>query len=334
VTTGRKRARPARCITALLLLWAALSPALASEQLTLVLNWVPGADHAPFFFALRRGWYAEAGIDLTIDAVAGSPEAVKRAAGDAGTLAVSDFVSYLRVRNGLRETSAVMALQPHSPYAIYFSADSGIRGVQDLARKRIAAQEQDPMRGLWQPLAQRNGVAPGSVTWVERSNPAKPDALAAGEADAAFNPFLHNHLDYAAVLGERMRVLWWHELGFAAYGHVLVASRATIERLPERLRGFVAVTQRAWAQCLADAAPCIDALVAEHPQLERAREEEVWKLVAQLYRTSAPTQRPLGAFDATRVERTLQDFSAAFGVSAGAACATNGAFLDQIRAAP
>ncbi len=320
-----------RLIRALAALFLVFAPnaGRALEQVTLVLNWVPGADHAPFFFAMRQGWYAQADIALAIDSVAGSPEAVKRAAAHADTLAVSDFVSYLRVRGDLPETTAIMALQPHSPYAIYYSADTGIRRVQDLAGKRLAAQAQDPMRKLWQPLAQRNGVAAGSVTWVERSNPAKPDALAAAEADAALNPFLHNHLNYAAVLGARMRVLWWHELGFAAYGHVLVASRESIERAPERFRSFVAVTQRAWAHCLADAAPCIDALLAEHPHLDRAREEEVWKLVAQIHRICPDPHRPLGAFDPARVGRTMQDLDLAFGPPASTRNVTDNTFLDQ-----
>jgi NitT/TauT family transport system substrate-binding protein len=307
-------------------------PARADTPLTLVLNWVPGADHAPFFFALRQGWYAQAGIALTIDSVAGSPEAMKRAGLQPRTLAVADFVSYLRTRGSFPDTTAVMALQPLSPYAIYFSAASGIERVQDLAGKRIAAQVQDPMRRMWRPLAQRNAVAAGSVTWVDRSNAAKPDALAAGEADAAFNPFLHNHLNYAAVLGPSMRVLWWHELDFAAYGHVLVATGELTHRSPELVRKFVAVTQRAWAQCLAQAAPCVDALLAEHPQLDHVREQAVWDLVAQLYRIAPDPLQPLGAFDPARVARTLRDVDVAFDTQIGSGGTTN-AFLDpQIRA--
>lgn len=314
------------------LLWLALSPAVASEQLTLVLNWVPGADHAPFFFALRQGWYAQAGIALTIDSVAGSPEAMKRAALQPRTLAVADFVAYVRTRGSFPDTTAVMALQPLSPYAIYFSAASGIGRVQDLAGKRIAAQAQDPMRRLWRPLAQRNAVGAEPVTWIDRSNAAKPDALAAGEADAAFNPFLHNHLNYVAALGPSMRVLWWHELGFAGYGHVLVATDELTSRSPELVRGFVAVTQRAWAQCLAQPAPCIDALLAEHPQLDRQREQAVWELVAQMYRISPDPLQPLGAFDPARVARTLRDVDVAFDTQIGPDGATNAFLGPQIRA--
>jgi NitT/TauT family transport system substrate-binding protein len=315
-----------------LLLCLALSPALASEPLTLVLNWVPGADHAPFFFALRQGWYAQAGIALTVDSVAGSPEAMKRAAHEPSTLAVADFVAYLRARSSFPDAAAVMALQPRSPYAVYFSAASGIERVQDLAGKRIAAQAQDPMRRLWRPLAQRNAAAAESITWVDRSNAAKPDALLAGEADAAFNPFLHNHLNYLAVLGTSMRVLWWHELGFAAYGQVLVATGELTHRSPELVRKFVAVTQRAWAQCLAQPAPCVAALLAEHPQLDRAREQAVWELVAQLYRIAPDPLQPLGAFDPARVPRTLRDVDVAFDTQIGTGGTTN-AFLDpQIRA--
>jgi NitT/TauT family transport system substrate-binding protein len=307
-------------------------PAYAGTPLTLVLNWVPGADHAPFFFALRQGWYEEAGIALTVDSVAGSPEAIKRAAQDASTLAVADFVSYLRTRSSFPDATAIMTLQPRSPYAIYFSAASGIERVQDLAGKRIAAQAQDPMRRLWRPLAQRNAVAAESVTWADRSNAAKPDALAAGEADAAFNPFLHNHLNYVAVLGTSMRVLWWHELDFAAYGHVLVTTGELTHRSPALVRKFVAVTQRAWAECLAQPAPCVDALLAEHPQLDRAREQAVWELVAQLYRVAPDPLQPLGAFDPVRVARTLRDVDVAFATQTGMD-GTSNAFLDpQIRA--
>jgi len=82
-------------LIALLLLISPLS-AHSEEPLTLVLNWVPDAEHALFFYAKQRGWYRDAGIALTIDYVAGSPAAIQRAAQEPRTLATSDFVAFLR----------------------------------------------------------------------------------------------------------------------------------------------------------------------------------------------------------------------------------------------
>jgi NitT/TauT family transport system substrate-binding protein len=292
---------------ALLLLTLVSGAAHAAEPVTLVLNWVPSAEHAPFFYAERRGWFRDAGIDLTIESVAGSPEAIKRAVKEPRTLAVADFVAFLRTRDARTPAYAVMALQPRSPYAVYYSADADVGGPKDLAGKRIAAMEQDPMRGLWTALAARNGIDASQTRWVALSNPQKPDALAAGEVDAALNPFLHNHLNYQAALGERLRVTWWHELGFEAYGHVLTASRDLLRSDPELARRFVSVTQSAWAQCLAEPAPCLDALVAEHPQLTRNREAALWTLTAALRDPDAKIDPVLGGFDLARVRSTFQD---------------------------
>jgi NitT/TauT family transport system substrate-binding protein len=292
---------------ALLLLALAGVPAHAAEPVSLVLNWVPSAEHAPFFYAERRGWFREAGIELTIESVAGSPEAIKRAVKEPRTLAVADFVAFLRTRDAGTPAYAVMALQPRSPYAVYYSADAGVAGPKDLAGKRIAAMEQDPMRGLWAALAARNGIDASQTRWVALSNPQKPDALATGEVDAALNPFLHNHLNYQAALGEHLRVTWWHELGFEAYGHVLVAGKDLLRSDPGLVRRLVSVTQWAWAQCLAEPAPCLDALVAEHPQLTRDREAALWTLTAALRDTDAKTGQVLGGFDLTRVRSTYRD---------------------------
>ncbi len=318
-----------RCLWLACALIVAPATGWAAETVTLVLNWVPSAEHAPFFYAAEQGWYRDAGIELTIDAVAGSPHAIKRAAEQANTLAVSDFIAYLRTRGEHPTTVAIMALQPRSPYAIYYSARSGIGGVQDLAGKRIAAQPQDPMRGLWRVLARRNGSDASSVNWIALSNAAKPDALAAGEVDAALNPFLHNHLNYEAALGEEMSVMWWHELGFAGYGHVLVAGDKLAGEGAALVGRFVAATQRAWAQCLSEAQPCLNALLAQHPHLDQAHEVALWRLVERLYSDPATRDTVLGAFDSTRVDVALRDVESALVVAEAVSAPTTNRFLSQ-----
>jgi len=239
-------------------------------------------------------------------------------------------VAFLREYDKGVAVKAVMALQTLSPYAIYSAEESGIRTVSDLAGKRLGAQPQDPMRRLFGVLAVRNGLDPSAVIWVDRSNAAKPDAVASGEIDAALNPFLHNHLNYEATLGPRMRVLWWHDQGFAAYGQVLVANAALIEQSHDALRRFVAITQRAWAQCMETPSPCLDALLADHPNLDRAHEAALWRLVATMTAQGIAADSPVGAFDADRVARTLDDVRATFGPPTGgvAGNATTNAFID------
>ena len=38
------------------LLAAAAAPAAAQQKLDFILNWVPGGDHAPYYYAKKLGW--------------------------------------------------------------------------------------------------------------------------------------------------------------------------------------------------------------------------------------------------------------------------------------
>src|SRR3546814_6444176 len=45
---------------------------------TLILNWIAGGDHAPYYYAEQEGWYDEAGLNLTIEQGKGSQLAAQR----------------------------------------------------------------------------------------------------------------------------------------------------------------------------------------------------------------------------------------------------------------
>jgi NitT/TauT family transport system substrate-binding protein len=289
----------------------------AGEPLTIALNWTPNAQHAPLYFARAQGWYAAAGVDLAIEPVLGSPAAIERVSTQRAALAVSDFVAWLRAAADGAPGAAVLALEDGSPYALYFDRT---RTTQPPGG-RVASQARDPMRALWPVVAARRGLDP-APQWVDLINRDKPEALARGDVDGALNAFLHNHLAYVAALGERLGVLWWRELGFDAYGLVLVASKPAMERTPELLARFVEVTQRAWTRCRVAPAPCIEALRAAQPDLEAGHELALWRLAQP-----APTGAFDGRFEPARVRRTYADVEAGFGMHAPADPVTTDRFL-------
>ena len=60
------------------------APASAEDDVSLLLNWYLGGLHSPFYLGLERGYYAEEGINLTINEGRGSGRAVQVIAAPAG----------------------------------------------------------------------------------------------------------------------------------------------------------------------------------------------------------------------------------------------------------
>ena len=52
-------------------------PAQAQDKMTLQLNWFHLADHSPIYMALKKGYFAEEKIDLTVVRGAGSADSAK-----------------------------------------------------------------------------------------------------------------------------------------------------------------------------------------------------------------------------------------------------------------
>src|SRR5947207_1627118 len=67
--------------------------AAASEKVTLALNWVPTADHAPYFYAKRQGWYDQAGIELTIENGSGSAVSAQRVGAGQSDFGIADMAT-------------------------------------------------------------------------------------------------------------------------------------------------------------------------------------------------------------------------------------------------
>src|SRR4030095_7900701 len=56
----------------------ALPAARAQEKMQLQLNWFQLADHAPVYLALKKGYFKEEGIDLTVLRGSGSADSAKK----------------------------------------------------------------------------------------------------------------------------------------------------------------------------------------------------------------------------------------------------------------
>ena len=111
----------------------AAGPAAAQQKLDFILNWVPGGDHAPYYYAKKLGWYAKEGIDLNLEPGKGSALATQKVGAGANPIGLADMGGVLVAKGKGADTVAVFNVYANSPQGMYWLKSSGIKGIKDFA---------------------------------------------------------------------------------------------------------------------------------------------------------------------------------------------------------
>jgi NitT/TauT family transport system substrate-binding protein len=275
--------------------------AQAETQIDFVLNWIAGGDHAPYYYAVQEGWYADAGLDVQIEQGKGSTAAVQRTGVGQTQIGLADMGTALVGKGQGADLVAIMNVYANSPYGMYWLKSSGIEDIQDFPGRSIGNPPSDAARAMWPALAKSVGIDPESVRWVNVQPNAKLAGVKAGSIDITTS-FYNIHHIFQRELGEDMGYFAWKEYGINPYGNSLFVHGPFLEENPEAVAAFAEVTQKAFAFCVDNPEPCIDALVAANTGLMKDNELENWALVVELMTDETSTTRGLGFFDEARMQ--------------------------------
>ena len=119
---------------------AAAAPAFAQQKLDFILNWVPGGDHAPYYYAKKMGWYKDAGLDVNLEPGKGSAVAVQKVAAGANQIGLADMPNALTLRGKGADTVGVFNVYANSPQGLYWLKSSGIKSVRISPARRSATR--------------------------------------------------------------------------------------------------------------------------------------------------------------------------------------------------
>ena len=262
---------------------ALLASASAQAQKTIdfVLNWVPGGDHAPYYYAKKLGWYAKEGIELNIEPGKGSALATQRVGAGATPVGLADMGGVLVAKGKGADTVAVFNVYANSPQGMYWLKSSGITGVKDFPGKKIGNPAADGARVMWPALAKANDIDPKSVTWVNIDANAKLASLKAKSIDVTTS-FYNIHHIFQRELGDDMGFLAWRDAGLNPYGNSIIVNAKFLAENKPLVDKFVKVTQRAFAACVKEPNPCVQALIDANGALKFDNELTNWSLVEKL----------------------------------------------------
>ena len=124
-------------------------PAAAQDKFTLQLNWFHLADHSPIYLAMKKGYYKDEGLELTVLRGSGSADSAKKIELGQADVGISDAPTVLTAIGKGASLKMVAVVYDKAGNNVFFRKGANIRSPKDLVGKKIAAPPADSHRVLW-----------------------------------------------------------------------------------------------------------------------------------------------------------------------------------------
>ena len=304
--TSMPATTPLRCLRALAAVAAlAALPAAAQDKMQLQLNWFHLADHSPIYLAMKKGYYKEENIDLTVLRGSGSADSAKKVDLGQADVGISDAPTVLTAISKGANLKMVAVVYDKAGNNVFFKKSANIKSPKDLAGKKIAVPPADSHRVLWPAFAATQGIDPNSVTMVNVKPEGKQAIVAAGEVDASFDLYT-SYAIWEKVLGKgEVGHLLWADYGLPIYGHTYFVNNDLIKKNPKLIERFLRATHKGWRDAKANPAASIDAMVEQVPGLDRATLLATMPAILDLCVTERSAKHGLGWIEPELMQKTI-----------------------------
>jgi two-component system sensor histidine kinase/response regulator len=251
-----------RCARAGVLLALALAllsaDAAALEKVTLQLKWQHQFQFAGFYAAQEKGYYRDAGLDVTVHEMARGGNPVETVLSGQAQYGVAD-TSLLLARAQGHPVVVLAAIFQHSPAVLLVRPDQA--GLPSLKRNGTIMLHPNSLE--LQVFLHKSGTPAAGFTQLPHSY--SPDDLASGRVDAMSAyvtglPFLFERR------GVPFALLSPQSMGIDFYGDVLFTTETELREHPARAAALRAATMRGWMYAMAHQAEIVDLIRARYPQ--------------------------------------------------------------------
>lgn len=237
----------------ILLLAACSAPAATQpgtlETVRLPMGYIPNVQYAPFYVAVERGYFAEAGFEIEFD-YSFETNGIKLVGAGETPFAIVSGEQVLLARAQQIPVVYVAAWFQEFPVTVVAKTSSGIETIEDLAGKQVGLPEMlgASYIGL-RALLGHAGIAETALT-LEAIGFNQVEALATDRDQAVVGYFSNEPIQLRAQGYEVVEIRVADYVSLASNG--LITNEATIAGDPERVRRFVGAFLRGLADTIAD----------------------------------------------------------------------------------
>jgi NitT/TauT family transport system substrate-binding protein len=209
--------------------------------ITIRLDFIVGGNHAPWFVASEKGFYAKRGLNATIQPGTGSADTIRTIAAGGADVGFANVSTAIVGRS--RGTPIVSVAQlGYIAVTILWRDETDIKTLKDLEGKSWAISPGQAQWFLLPALARINNLDFKSIKIEETAPPLQPAALLAKKADfiTMFRASNDEVAEMAATKQNiRIKRIHMRDAGLDIYGSALIAKDEDLKRRPEMIRAYV-----------------------------------------------------------------------------------------------
>jgi NitT/TauT family transport system substrate-binding protein len=298
-------------------------PSLAEDTtVRFALDWKFEAPSAPYFIALDKGYYAEEGLDVSIDSGSGSTQTIPRIASGNYDLGFGDINSLIKFKDQNPDAAviAVMMTYETPPFAIVSLAGRGIDAAEpaSLEGKTLGAPPPDAAYAQWPIFVEVNDLDTETIAIENVGFPVREPMLAAGDVDGIFGYSFSSvqNLKLNDVPEEDIVVMLMADHGLDLYGNAVLANTDFAAANPEAVEGFIRATIRGWRDTVADPAAAIPYVLERNDVAREDVELDRLRMVLEdNVLTSVVEENGIGDVDMDRLARSIDQVGIAYDYS-------------------
>lgn len=279
---GHHAFRGMKALAFALVFATASATARADTKIKLVLNWKYEGPQGMFFLAQDRGYFKQAGLDVTFDQGNGSGAAVPQVANGAYDMGFGDINALIELAAKKPDEApiGVFMLYNRPPFTVAVKADSPIKTPADFAGRKLGGAANDGALKLFPALCATAKIDCSKVEIVNMQPSLREQMLMQGQVDGVFG-YVTTIRFSARLIGvdpdKELRFIKFGDYGMDLYSNAIIVSRKFAKEHPEAVKGFLTALNHGIKDAIVDRQAAIDAVAAREPLIkpviERARLE-------------------------------------------------------------
>jgi ABC-type nitrate/sulfonate/bicarbonate transport system substrate-binding protein len=258
--------------------------AQAADAVTLRLKWLNQAQFAGYYVAKDKGYYAAAGLDVSIQPGGSDFPAIQMVAGGNEQFGVTGADQILIARSKGVPVVGLAVIYRENPFVLFALKKSGITKPSQFAGRNIGLKIGGSEELVYRAVLKSAGVDKSTLHEVPVKFDLSP--LLTGQVDV-WPGYLINEVLAAEEKGFEISVIRPAEYGVAMYSDTLFTTERMLREKPEVVKSFVAASIRGWAHAVADPEAAARITLRFGNKLEYAHELAMMKASIPLIKAGA-----------------------------------------------